>query len=120
MTALASLFLAVASLVLSPLVELAVWNKREKQRIIEELDHASIRESVSILVQESFDGVIDQQNWPDALAATKPTFVQTAGKFVIVDYGGGFEHFGLIFSFGGNTPEDARKLGEGIYYYAGE
>ena len=116
-TAAISMFFAAATFLLSPFAKFAAANKRQKQRILEELDHDLIRDAVSIFVENSVTGVVDQPSWPDVLEASNPTFVQTAGKMVFVDYGNGFEHFGLIFSFGPTQIEDARRISDGVYYY---
>jgi hypothetical protein len=116
------LLLSVAMFVISPLVRLASSINTAQQRIINDFDHVSIRDAAVPLLTGSADRFVEQYDWPKSVAETDPApkSVHVTNGMIVIEYGSGFAHYGLIIDPSNAKHTGRKKLGSGIYFYETE
>ena len=123
------LFSAAAWSFLSPVVKVYRDMESAKRRVTNDLDHAAILESASLLLANTTTQFIDPIDLPDAIAETKPNSVAILNGEVHVEYGGGFTHYGLIADpdnvhrtdrFYQQGGYNEKRLIDNVYYYETE
>ena len=119
-TAIIGLLLAAAMIVFSPFIELASSINAAQNRIINEFDHALIRDSTFPLLKNSAERFVEPEDWPPTVAETEPKSIYVANGQVFIEYGGGFAHYGLIIDPNNQRQADRTKLTDGVYFYETE
>ena len=116
-TAVTGLLLAAAIVVLSPLLQHVGSIRAAQQRIVNDFDHASIRDVATPLLAKTVDGFIEQDEWPTLIAETEPKYIHVANGVIFIEYGGGFLHYGLAIAPNNSQFADGTKLTDGVYFY---
>ena len=88
--------LSVALIALSPIIRLSRQVNAAHNRIINELDHASIRDAALNLLADPTEREIAFSDLPVSIAQTEPKYVHVTNGSLHIEYGGGFAHYGLI------------------------
>ena len=115
-TAVIGLLLSIALMVFSPFIR----GKAAQRRIINNIDHRMIRDSVLPLLENSAQRFIEPDDWPECVAMTEPKTVYIANGQVFIEYGGGFVHYGLVIDPNNQQQTDRKKLINGVYFYETE
>lgn len=106
-----------------PIVTLAHSVHDAKQRVIEQLDHASIRDAARTLLSNldvKADRMIGDHELPKSIRQTNPNFVHIADGILYIEYGGGFAHYGLVIPPPDVEYLDGKLVADGIFFYEGE
>jgi len=115
-TAIIGLLLSVTLMVFSPFIRV----KAAQRRIINNIDHRMIRDSVLPLLEKPAQRFIEPDDWPECVAMTEPKTVYIANGQVFIEYGGGFVHYGLVIDPNNQQQTDRKKLINGVYFYETE
>ena len=91
-----------------------------QQRIINDFDHASIRDAAMPLLANVEERLIEHDDLPTLIAETKPKHVHVMNEMLFIEYGSGFVHYGLIIDPNHGQFSDRTKLADGVYFYETE
>ena len=127
-TAGIALLLTLALALLSPMIRLSREIDTAHNRIINEFDHVSIRDSALAILVDPTDRDIADLDLPEPIAQTDPKYVHVMNGSLHIEYGGGFAHYGLIIdpsSRRSKTTSDGshyaeQKLVDHVYFYEAE
>ncbi|KAA5538632.1 hypothetical protein FYK55_26840 [Roseiconus nitratireducens] len=67
-----------------------------RDRVLHELDHAAIRVAALDLLSSNSNGLVDKSRWPEPIVTVKPSSVTMTDGSIVLEFGGGFGHYGLI------------------------
>ena len=118
--AVVGVLFAAAMFMVSPFLQHFRSITADQQRIVNDLDHSSIRDAAIPLLANVEDRLIEQDDWPTLIAQTEPKNIHVANEMLVIEYGSGFAHYGLVIDPGDGQFADRTKLTDGVYFYETE
>ena len=129
---LAAITVAIVGLPVAFVLLLGCHNKTRIDKLLNDVDHSSVVVAVHrMLEDERFAGQEriylrgSDPNLPTEIRSLEPTDVSVGARYVRIEFGGGFHHFGFLIFPPDEEPEPWRiseytKMSDGIWFYEDE